>query len=35
MIKRDQVASIEEGLVERAFVFLQELSQVLRDRYDL
>jgi len=28
-----QVSSIEEGLVERAFAFLPELSQILRDRY--
>ncbi len=35
MIEKGQVASIEERLVERAFIFLQELSQVLRDRYDL
>jgi len=28
-----QVSSIEEGLVERAFAFLSELSQILRDKY--
>ena len=28
-----QVSSIEEGLVERAFAFLPELSQILRDKY--
>jgi hypothetical protein len=28
-----QVSSIEEGLVEKAFAFLPELSQILRDRY--
>jgi len=28
-----QVSSIEEGLVEKAFAFLPELSQILRDKY--
>jgi hypothetical protein len=28
-----QVSSIEEGLVERAFAFLSELSHILRDKY--
>jgi hypothetical protein len=28
-----QVSSIEEGLVEKAFTFLPELSQILRDKY--
>ncbi len=28
-----QVSSIEEGLVERAFAFLPELSRILRDKY--
>jgi len=30
-----QVASIEERLVEKAFAFLPELSQILRDKYGL
>ena len=30
-----QVSSIEEGLVEKAFAFLSELSQILRDKYGL
>lgn len=30
-----QVSSLEEGLVEKAFAFLQELSQLLRDKYRL
>jgi hypothetical protein len=30
-----QVSSIEEGLVEKAFAFLPELSQILRDKYGL
>jgi hypothetical protein len=28
-----QVSSIEEGIVEKAFAFLPELSQILRDKY--
>jgi len=28
-----QVSSVEEGLVEKAFAFLPELSQILRDKY--
>jgi hypothetical protein len=28
-----QVSNIEEGLVEKAFAFLPELSQILRDKY--
>jgi hypothetical protein len=28
-----QVSSIEEGLVEKAFAFLPELSQILKDKY--
>jgi len=28
-----QVSSLEEGLVEKAFAFLSELSQILRDKY--
>jgi hypothetical protein len=28
-----QVSSIEEGLVEKAFAFLPELSQIIRDKY--
>jgi hypothetical protein len=35
MTEKNQVTSIEERLVEKAFAFLQELSQMLRDRYDL
>ncbi len=35
MTEGGQVTSIEERLVEKAFIFLQELSPVLRDRYDL
>jgi hypothetical protein len=30
-----QVSNIEEGLVERAFAFLPELSQILKDKYGL
>lgn len=30
-----QVSSIEEKLAEKAFAFLPELSQILRDKYDL
>ena len=30
-----QVSSIEESLVEKAFAFLPELSQILRDKYGL
>ena len=30
-----QISSIEERLVEKAFAFLQELSQILRDKYGL
>jgi len=33
--ERGQLASIEEEIVEKAFAFLQELSQILRDKYDL
>jgi len=32
---KDQGSSIEEGLVEKAFAFLPELSQMLRDKYSL
>ncbi|MGA8848528.1 MAG: hypothetical protein WB564_01695 [Dehalococcoidia bacterium] len=28
-----QVSSVEEGIVEKAFAFLPELSQILRDKY--
>jgi len=28
-----RVSSVEEGLVEKAFAFLPELSQILRDKY--
>jgi hypothetical protein len=28
-----QVSSVEEGIVEKAFTFLPELSQILRDKY--
>jgi len=30
-----QVSSIEEGLVEKAFAFLPDLSQILRNKYDV
>jgi len=33
--EKGQVSSIEERIVEKAFAFLQELSQILRDKYDL
>ncbi|MBE0415841.1 MAG: hypothetical protein IBX36_04795 [Dehalococcoidia bacterium] len=33
--EKDRVSSIEEGLVEKAFALLPELSQVLRDKYGL
>jgi len=32
---KEQMSSIEERLVEKAFAFLQELSQILRDKYSL
>lgn len=31
--ERGRTSSVEEGLVEKAFVVLQELSQILRDKY--
>jgi hypothetical protein len=30
-----QVASVEEGLVEKAFAFLSEVSQILKNKYDV
>jgi hypothetical protein len=33
--KEGQVCGLEEGLVEKAFAFLAELSQMLRDEYNL
>jgi len=32
---KEQIYSIEERLVEKAFAFLLELSQTLRDKYSL
>jgi hypothetical protein len=34
-ISECQVTTIEERLVEKAFTFLRELSQILRDKYDV
>ncbi len=33
--ERGQVTGLEEGLVERAFALLPEISQILKDRYGL
>jgi hypothetical protein len=33
--EKGQISSIEERLVERAFAFLQEISQILKDKYGL
>jgi len=33
--EKDEVSSVEERIVEKAFSFLRELSQILRDKYDL
>ena len=33
--EREQVSSVEEGVIEKAFAFLPELSQLLRDTYGL
>ncbi len=35
VLKNRQVSNIEERLVEKAFAFLPELSQILRDKYGL
>ena len=35
VLKNRQVSNIEEGLVEKAFAFLSELSRILRDKYGL
>lgn len=32
---KKQISSVEERLVEKAFAFLRELSQILRDKYSL
>jgi hypothetical protein len=34
-VSKCQVSSIEEELVEKAFAFLSELSQILRNKYDV
>ncbi|PIP47758.1 MAG: hypothetical protein COS87_02405 [Chloroflexi bacterium CG07_land_8_20_14_0_80_45_17] len=33
--EREQVSSVEEGVIEKAFAFLPELSHILRDKYGL
>ena len=35
VVEKDQVPSIEERIVEKAFASLRELSQILRDKYAL
>lgn len=35
VLKNRQVSNIEEGLVEEAFAFLPEVSQLLSDKYGL
>jgi hypothetical protein len=33
--ERDPASTIEESLVEKAFAYLREMSQILRDKYDV